>query len=325
MHEVENMMSVGVVPWHGLGVILDKPPATIEEAVVCAGLSWRVGLKELSFTPTGDWLDHVTTDHFAVVREVSGCAGNVLGVVGPGYHPIQNVDAFKFFNPALEKGLVTIESGGSLRNGKRVWMLAKITGVEADVVKGDAVNGYFLLSSSHDGTLAIRVGFTKVRVVCQNTLSAAHQGDGLIRVRHTKNVENMLAVIQNSVDYTRQEFTKSIADMKSLVRVQMNSNSLRTYVQDVFSPEITTRTNDGEARKKALNKMYDKVVPFFESGRGSDIKGVRGTAWAAYNSVTEYLSWSAGRSKDTRIESLWFGKNGEIANRAFETALSFAA
>src|SRR5690349_5891611 len=95
-HEVENMFSVHEVPWHKLGVILKSAPATVEEAITMAGLDWKVATSPLSTEFEGM---KVVTGHKAVIRTSDK---RVLGVVGPDYHPVQNLEAFSFFNPALE-------------------------------------------------------------------------------------------------------------------------------------------------------------------------------------------------------------------------------
>lgn len=192
-HQIENMMSVRKVPWHGLGRVLDKPPS-IEEGIIQAGLDWSVKLQETFTSVNGNQVKLHTQ---AVVRETDG---KVLGVVGPSYGVVQNKNAFQFFQPAVEAGLIKLETAGSLRGGRRIWVLARIDGLSAEVLKGDEVRGYFLLSNSHDGTTAVRVGFTGIRVVCANTEHMAHAEGKLLRVRHTARVNDALEQVQGMVD-----------------------------------------------------------------------------------------------------------------------------
>src|SRR4029077_9765938 len=128
-HEVENMLYVGATPWHSLGVKLDAAPSTAE-AIKAAGLNWEVGLKNL-LTVDGEAVSHKAT------YRVSD--GRILGVVGPAYKPIQNSLAFSWFDPFVESGEASIETAGSLRNGQRVWVLAKLNREPSEIVKGDAV------------------------------------------------------------------------------------------------------------------------------------------------------------------------------------------
>src|SRR5438128_2529125 len=125
-HCIENMLYVGQAPWHGLGVALDNPPA-VAEAIRLAGLDWTVDLRpcvaQLPGSLWGDEQDRFFgTDHFATIRMVADIP-RVLGVVGPNYRPLQNSEAFAFFQPFLDTGGATIETAGSLCHGRRVWIL----------------------------------------------------------------------------------------------------------------------------------------------------------------------------------------------------------
>ena len=114
-HEIETIFYMNETPWHRLGTrVIDIP--TADEAIVAAGLNWKVETKPLFLA------DGTQAPSKAVVRTSDN---SILGVVGENYQPLQNEDAFKFFNPFVETGLATFETAGSLRQGKRVWILAK--------------------------------------------------------------------------------------------------------------------------------------------------------------------------------------------------------
>lgn len=102
-------------------------------------------------------------------KALSSSDNRVLGVVGKDYHPVQNVDAFRWFDFLLESGQSTLEAGGSLREGQRVWVLAKMAGAAGEVVRGDRIDSYLLLSNSHSGDMGVWLVFTPIRVVCMNT------------------------------------------------------------------------------------------------------------------------------------------------------------
>jgi phage/plasmid-like protein (TIGR03299 family) len=325
-HEIENMMYVGETPWHGLGKAMIQPPKDVQEALEMGGLDWNVNSVPL-FAHLSEGL-HVQAPSNAIVRDSDN---SILGVVGPNYQPVNNAEAFRFFDPAIENGFVDIETAGSLRAGKRVWMLAKIRDSTHDVVFGDPVSAYFLISNSHDGTLAVRVGFTSIRVVCQNTLSLAHhEGKGkLIQVRHTKNVKTALDKMQEIVDWQRNTFAATVDQFKFLASVGCNELTLRKYVETVFEKDMETDSSDseveGEEENKSLDKLMDKIYPLFTDGKGNSNPKVSGTLWAAYNAVTEYQTWNRGRSTDNRLNSLWFGLNKKTNERAFDVAMSMAA
>src|SRR6185295_11897446 len=125
-----------------------------------------------------------------------------------------------------------IETAGSLRQGKRVWVLAKINR-DPLVIKGnDVVEKYVLLSNSHDGTLAVRVGFTPIRVVCNNTLSMAINSEAskLIRIKHTKNVVSNLESVQEIMNLADQEFQATAEQYRMLTRKDINSKDLEKYI-----------------------------------------------------------------------------------------------
>lgn len=347
-HEIEiingvaSHFFVGETPWHGLGQGLNNPPS-IAEGIKLAGLDWKVEKRPLfcqgfstEQVPFAEgnmpWETRIPTEHVAIVRVTDN---RVLGVLKNTYEPVQNSEAFEFFQPLIEQGFVSLETAGSLRGGSRVWVMAKINNTTHDIVNGDPVNAYFLLSNSHDGTLAVRVGFTGIRVVCQNTLSLAHhnQSSRLIKVKHTKNVAKGLEKIRETVDWQRQTFAATAEQMRAMARVGVDTETLERYVEQVFMPEISKRpVNEakgeeeiGESREKSVAKLCEKIIPLFENGRGNNMPGVRGTLWAAYNAVTEYQTWERGREVDTRLESLWFGQNAKTNERAFDVAMEFVA
>src|SRR5262249_10534005 len=146
-HLVETMAYVGRRPWHGLGVPLENPP-TIAEGIRAAGLAWEVSLQPLVTAGGGR-----PVPAYATIRQSDGA---ILGGVGPQYQPLQNADAFQFFQPFLDAGQASLHTAGSLAGGKRVWVLVKLNRDPLTVAPGDEVEKYLLLSNSHDGTLAVR-------------------------------------------------------------------------------------------------------------------------------------------------------------------------
>lgn len=321
-HAVETMLTVGTPPWHQLGVILDNPP-TIEEAIRLAGLDWQVELQKL-YLAEGQLVE----DARATVRTSDN---SVLGIVGPRFVPLQNRNAFHWFNPFIESGEATIESAGSLKEGRRVWVLAKIAGLQMDITQSDPVRAYILLAHAHDGTLAIRVGFTPIRVVCNNTLSYAvneDSGSRLIRVKHTEGAVEALDDIREVMNVAKQGFEATADQYRRLAARQVNQVDLETYVKRVASNMIDVEDRTAEELEAAYEKgarVAGRILPLFETGRGNDLPGTRGTLWAAYNAVTEFTTHERGRSVDTRLESLWFGQSANMNKAALDIALQMAA
>jgi phage/plasmid-like protein (TIGR03299 family) len=318
MHEVENMMYVGTAPWHRLGVKLEGPP-TAEDAIRAAGLDWDV---ELVPVMTDD--GQLCRNYRAVRRSTDQ---RVYAVLGDGFRPLQNREAFSFFDPFIASGEATFETAGSLRDGSRVWILAKIATPAAEVVPGDSVESYVLLSNSHDGTMAVRTGYTNVRVVCQNTLTAAHAEGRLIRIKHTSNVKENVDAIRDTMVLARRTFEATIAQYRRLAATDINREDFEKYVTEVFAPEEKTETPaDGNVVQlfaERVPRNLERVTECFESGAGHKLAGK--TLWGAYNAVTEYVQHVRGTDASKRLDSAWFGQGEKVNVRAMTLALKRAA
>ena len=313
-HEIETMAFFQETPWHGLGTALDEGDLydwrkTCEKA----GLAWDVELVPL-----------VTADAQAQVRHKAvrrTTDGRTLGVVGPRFCVLQNRDAFAWFQPFLDAREAALHTAGSLRNGSRIWVLAKLNRAPLVVAPGDEVEKFILLSHGHDGSLAVRVGFTPVRVVCQNTLSMAHGSDAsrLIRVKHTRDVHQNLTNVREVMDLANAEFEATAEQYRLLARKSVNQADLRRYVKKVFKVEDD---QEGGAR---LKNIMAEIVGLAEAGRGNELPSVSGTLWTAYNGVAEWLGYRRGNSQGNRLNSLWFGDSAGLNRRALEAALEMAA
>lgn len=315
-HELEigqngqaSMIYVGETPWHKLGQRFITPPTT-EEVLAGAKLDWEVGTRPL-FNEHG-----VLSTHKETFRKDTGAT---LGVVGPRYHPLQNTQALNFFDPLVKDGSITYETAGVLNDGKRVWILAKVKREAMVIAKDDLVESYVLLSNSHDGTMAIRVGYTPIRVVCQNTLTMAvgAADSKLLKVTHTTNAERALTEIRKAMVLAEKGFQATAEQFKLLAKYQVNEADLKQYVQVVFDLA-------DESERKRASKAEEAVIRLFESGRGNDLQSIKGTAWAMYNAATEYMQYEAGNSESGRLSSLWFGPNAARNKKALQSAILIA-
>jgi len=312
--EVESMMYVGKTPWHGIGVALENPP-TEAETIMAAGLNWRVEKRAL-FTPkkASGGIDGDMTSvpgWSAVVRKDNR---RVLGVVGRTWQPLQNRDAFTFFDPFIEAKIADFHTAGSLKDGQYVWVLAKLRADPMTVVRGDPVEQYLLLSNSHDGKAAINVRFTPVRVVCWNTLSMATGDDAspFLRIRHAGNLKQTMQRVQEVVNITNRNFEMTLQQYRFLASRQVQN--IEKFVLDVLQVP-----DDVEKPPRALNN----IVQLFDAGRGQDNAAVRGTWWAAYNGVTEWVDHQRGR-EGTRLHAAWYGEGRRIKQRALAVATELA-
>lgn len=312
-HLVESMMYVGKTPWHGLGTpIPEDKQISVREAIVAAKLDWQVELRPLYTEKPDGGAKSGILDHYAVCRTSDNA---FLGLVGPDYVPLQNEEALKWFQPFLDFDSATLETAGSLNGGRQVWALAKIRDGNMDVGKEDPVAHYILLSNAHDGSIAVRVGFTPIRVVCNNTLTLAHysKASQLLRVRHTSGLHYNLELIREIMNVAGREFSATVTQYRRLQKRGIDSPGLERYVRIVFSlPE-----------DKGGKELIPNIIYLFENGRGSKEAGR--TYWGAYNAVTEYLNYFRGRTQDNTLSSLWFGESTRISRQALTTALKMAA
>jgi phage/plasmid-like protein (TIGR03299 family) len=304
---VETMAYVGQIPWHGIGnVVTGKESA--RDVMIAAGLDWTVSKRPLLTIISA--CEFVPIFGKAAIRRDSD--ESILGVCGKDWNPLQNTDAFSFFDPFINENQAEYHTAGSLDNGKKVWVLAKVKNADTEIVRNDPVESYIMLSNAHDGVTSVRIGFTPIRVVCANTLALAHsdKSSKLIRVRHSKDVKVNVESIRETMDAVRKTFVANAAQMKKLAKREINAEDVRKYIQQVLETEEETRT-------------FREILGNYHHGIGSDIKGVRGTLWGAYNAVTEFMTHSAGHTDNGRFSSLWFGVNARKNDRALSIALKW--
>ena len=324
-HEFESGFMVGEPAWHGLGNLIPHDKRlTIKDAIESAGLTWEVGLLPLQIangpvaTELGLAGNAVRAN--AVYRKTDN---SILGVVGPGYTPYQNWELFDWFKPFIEAETASFHTAGSLKDGKVVWALASLNRKDMEIAKGDMVKKFLLLSNSHDGTHAIRVGFTPIRVVCANTLAAAFSAkdSNLIRAKHRKNVAMSMDKIRETINVVDAKFEATAEQYRFLATHHFSRKDLEKYVTVVWKQG---KELDKEPSTQAKNQMAE-VFRVLETGRGLDIPSIKGSWWQAYNAVAEYLSYeSRTRTQENRVTSLWFGANGVKNQFALHAAVKMA-
>ena len=321
--EHDNMFSVGTTPWHGLGVVLDNPPS-VEEALAKANLDWTVIPLPLYAVKPGDIFEEV--EPRAIMRVDTE---EILGTIGANWTPLQNAEAFGIFAPLVEDKSLLLETAGSLKNGRRVWILARINSDSAEIGKGDEVRPYVLLSNAHDGTMAVRFGFTPIRVVCNNTLSAAEK-DGssrLIRIIHTPRLHENIGALRDMLNLSKASFEATIEQYRFLASRDVNETDLMRYIRIVFDQKLEgpeSGPNGGKKEEEKPKPTENKIIELFESGIGSDLPKAR-TWWGAYNAFNEFLMYHRGQNADNRLNSAWFADGWKLNQVALNTALKMAA
>jgi len=312
-HEIETMMYVGKKPWHGLGkAIPEGKKLSVPEAITAAGLDWEVGMQKVYVNASYDKKQYpALKDYMATYRKTDN---KILGIVSEKYTPLQNKDAFHWFQPFLDANAATLATAGSLYEGRRIWVLAKIADCTAGIKGSDEVSQYILLSNSHDGSLAVRVGFTPIRVVCNNTLCMAHESKAskLLKVRHSSGLKANLELVRETMNIATQEFDATIKQYREMASKEITSVKLEKYVRKVFNIE-----------KTGGDKLLPKIIYLFENGRGSREAGK--TYWGAYNAVNGYFNYFRGKTQENTLNSIWFGESAELNRKALNVALEMAA
>jgi phage/plasmid-like protein (TIGR03299 family) len=342
MDAVETMGFVGATPWHGKGKSVTSEDAMYNSKLFVAecGLNWIAEKRRLKrdrkvFGTDGAFtFETVAADAWEVVR--SSDEHVLASMVGERYTVLQNEEAFAWFQGWLDAKEAALHTGGALFGGSRIWALAKLNRDPMEIAAGDIVEKYVLLSHSHDGSLAVRVGFTPIRVVCWNTLSMAHKADAskLIRLKHSKNVHQNLDNLREVMNLVNQDFEATAEQYRMLQRKSINQADLRKYVKRVLKVDaedsvIWTATARSKELKAVVSEreknILDEVIGLCESGKGNNLPSVRGTYWSAYNGVTEYLSYNKGRNEDNRLNALWFGANATTNRDALSVAVEMAS
>src|ERR1051326_2621001 len=310
-----SMFFYGEAPWHGLGIELDSP-ATAAQAIEAANLNWEVVKIPLFLEDRKH--RHPVPKKFGIVPKhrwgKEDCS--VFGIVGSSYTPLQNREAFAFFDPIVGEGAAIYHTAGALGDGERVWILAKLP-KSITVAKGDIADQYLLLSNSHDGTGSVQIKFTPIRVVCNNTLPMGLRSGPTIRVSHTRDLKERLEKARKTLALINTHYETIEAVFKAMVKIQIDEARLKLYLHLVFPDPADT-----EDKKALVRVERDRTVAAecFRSGLGNTVKPVAGTLWAAYNGITEFVDHRTARSGRVHLEQIWFGDGYYLKARAFEFA-----
>ena len=336
-----NMMYAGKPGWHGLGHYVGDEAVTAEEAIKAAGLDFEVGLQELYARYDLDGSSIDVPNNYAVVRDDTK---SVLSVVGSKYEVIQNKECFSFLDEVAGSGkLVRYNTAGSLHGGKKIWLLAELTNLTFEPVPGDVVKPYLALIKGHDGITPLMSFFTSTRIVCQNTANMAladarKNKENMVKIRHTKSAKDRVSDAQHILGLAVSKAELYGEAMTSLAKKQMNTAQWNDFLEQLFPlPEVPEDKETTRALTIATKK-HDQLTELFESGVGTDIVGVRGTAWGAYNAITEYtthyaqtrtgLDASDAKYERAKGESLlassWFGSSAKLNQKAADMLLAMA-
>ncbi len=310
-----QMAFVEEVPWHGLGKAVPAS-VTAAEMIEAAGLQWKIKVEPAP----GARIVHEkqkTYDRYLIIRERTRGEDKdpVLGLVGRRYVALQNSEAFSFFEPFVRNGWATFHTAGALGNGERVWVLARLSD-HTEVVPGDTVDKFLLLANTHDGSGAVTIRFTPIRVVCQNTLNWAEKGGtSVISVRHTKNiVENL----KKKAHKLKHIIDKVFSEIDTLFG-NMAARCLNAKDTDEFLELIFPRTQKQKGARQEP-ESWARVREVLDDEEVTPA-ATRDTLWALYNAIVRAEDFRAARQDPSgRLERVWFGSGHELKLRALDYA-----
>ena len=312
-HELEivngkaQMAYVGAVPWHGLGV---EVPAdlTPEQMLDAAGLNWSVEKIPAYAEIAGK---QVKIGQSALVRDRDN---KILDVVSDDWNPVQNAEAFDFFNEFVAAGDMEMHTAGSLKDGQIVWGLAKVKD-SFELFKGDQIDSYLLFSNFHKYGHSTDVRFTPIRVVCNNTLTLSLNSsvERMAKISHRKvfkpeSVKEMLGIA-----------TDKLAKYKEMASFLGSKKAKDEDIVEYFTRIFPVT---GAAKNKEISKNAEMAMSILHTQPGAEY--AEGSWWQPFNAVTYLTDHLAGRSADTRLTSAWYGYNKGVKTKALELAVEMA-
>lgn len=303
---VETMFYAGETPWHGLGVQVEHAMSSAN-ALELAGLNWTVSKREIQ---TVDGFE--VPGFYATVRDSDN---KPLGVVKDRYQVVQNSEAFAFVDNLLGEG-VTYETAGSLNGGKRVWLLAK---TESANILGDTVDPYLVFSNSHDGSGAVQVAVTPIRVVCQNTLTLAlSTAKRTWSARHSGSIGSKMLEAEQTLGLTRKYIASLNEQADLLTQIVVPAPAFVEFLHAM----LPYPKNEGEMTDLVKNRI-DKEREFLSEiyNNKDDIQRFKGTAWGVLNAVADFVPHVAPRRnsktiQDKRFQAIVDGSKNGLMERA---------
>ena len=308
-----QMAYTGDLPWHGLGTKVSND-LTPEQMLKAAGLDWTVDPVEL-FAEVGD--KRLATGHRALVRSTDQ---RVIDVITDDWNPVQNIEAFEFFNDFVAHGDMSMETAGSLKDGEIIWALAKVK-ESFDLFGGkDRVDAYLHFTNPHRYGQSIDVRFTPIRVVCNNTLTLSlnTKSKNMVKVSHRRQFD--ADQVKEALGVAKQKLAKYKEMAEFLSQKRYNNESVVDYFQRIF-PVLTTKADS----KKELSNSAERGLEIVKFNKQPGAEFGKGTYWELFNAVTYMTDHEIGRSVDSRLTSAWYGANKSLKPKALELAAEMAS
>jgi len=305
-HELEiiegkaQMVSTGgKVPWHGLGTVVEDEALKAAEALELAGLDWTVEM-----VPVAQFIDvdedtdepiYDPVDGWYSVQRSSDCKS--VGMVKGRYNPLNNVDAFQLGDDLLDDPEAHWHTAGSLKGGSLVWMLAKLPeDIYIAGMEDEAISSYLLISNSHDGSKAVEATVTPVRVVCNNTFTAALKtAKRTFKIRHTKNMSGRITEAKNALGITHAYMAELEALGTNLVGQSFSNAEFDKFLESL----APTEGKDKLALTKAQNKQ-EAIKAIYTNT--PNLQNIKGTKWGALQAVIDYNDHHIDSRGDNKAE-----------------------
>ena len=291
---VETMFYVRETPWHGLGTRVMEAPSS-KEALGLAGLDWKV-VQEPVYTQAEELIE----GYKANVRDTDR---KILGVVTNRYRIIQNEEAFGFTDALLGEG-VRYETAGSLQGGRKVWLLARLP--HEYIISGERISPYLVFSNAHDGSGAVRVALTPIRVVCNNTLNLAlSTAKRSWSMMHTGNVQEKLEEAKDTL-FRAETYMDSLGkEFDELRKKKLTDKQVMDYIEILLPMEDNTTP---QQRKNISRLREDMGRRYFDA---PDLKTVGKNAYRFINAVSDFATHAEPLRKTANYKENIFSKTME--------------
>ena len=293
------------LPMGATGIKLDRPVSSGIDLLKAAGLNYTVEKRALKAVDNDSQLINVKS-HVSLIRSDLKTS---IGVVDPNYGIIQPQQAFSIFDDFGHD--LAWEVAGSLRGGSRMYAMAKLKSFE--VVPGDQVDHYLLLYLSFDGSSAMKAIFTTNRLACMNMLRSLLSEDG-ISIRHTRWASSRLNFAKKVLQATAGESQKVEEMYKFFAGKRFHGRQMEELAKQLIPDPPKNKDGTERSKVRAENNRYELTRCFYE-GAGQNIPGVAGTAWAASNAITEYVTHhrTSRGGDEKRFESALVGSGNDLS------------
>lgn len=309
-----SMAWTGETPWHGLGKQVPSD-LTPEQMMREANLDWEVEkIPAYADVKVGKKIERVPVGRSALVRKTDG---KILDVVGDDWNPLQNSEAFQFFNDFIAAGDMTMDTAGSIMDGKRVFALARVKD-SFEAVKGDRIDSYLLFSNPHLYGKTIDIQFTPIRVVCWNTLSLSLNTASKNRVSVSHRVQFNADEAKEMLGIAKEKLQTYKEASQFLSSKRMTDETAAEYFNRVFGTKMTKN----EAKKSEPSRNARMAFDIIQQQPGA--KFAEGSFWQGFNAATFMVDHVIGRNNDNRMSSAWFGWGRNKKAEAMRVAMEMA-